>query len=108
MGDTSLYYKEALQELAYQLLLDRNQKLAASYREDNNIDELEKIIIEEKSKISERKFYYNAGIAMCKVFTRVDMEGYTDPFNACIGGMIDFEHFIGVDLYPGRCESEIE
>lgn len=108
LGDTSLYYKEALQELSYQLLFDKNQKTAASYRENNNITELEKIIMEEKSKISERKFYYNAGIAMCKVFTRVNREGYIDPFNACIGGMIDFEDFIGVDLSSGRCKSEIE
>ena len=96
MGDPELYYREFLQTLAYHIFIYNDEKLAMNLKDERSVKKLEDIILDQKSKLSDKDFYYAAGKATGYVVKRVDVEDGTDGFNACIGGFCEFEHFIGI------------
>lgn len=95
MGCPDIYYKQAIQDLAYLLACEEDLKLARKMYEEDSEEKLEQFILEQKSKISEKKFYYNAGISCQSVFYEADQEG-CDALNASAAGIIEFEYFIGL------------
>ena len=97
MGNPSLYYKRALQYFSHCLACeDKNRKLAKELCEEESDDRLEKYILEKKKKMSEKLFYYDAGRTSQSVFDEANEEG-CDAFNACCGGIYEFEHLIGLN-----------
>lgn len=96
MGCPRVYYLRALQCLAYALVYDLDQKLARTLNEQTDITMLEDFINGRRKEISEKEFYYAAGGAAQCVVEEAYQEG-TDPFNASIGGINEFEDFIELE-----------
>ena len=96
MGCPSIYYKRALQCFAHALVYMEDSKLAKELSEEKSEEKLEAFILDKKKTYGEKQFYYDAGrIAEC-VLNEADKEG-CDALNACIGGLYDFECFIGLE-----------
>lgn len=96
MGCPTVYYKEALQSFAYYLTCNTDMGLAKKLNEEDNIEKLEKFILEKKQNISTESFFYNAGRASMYTLNDADKNDGCDGFNACIGGLSSFDHFIGI------------
>lgn len=96
MGNPSWYYKKCLQNFAHALVFMENPKLAKEISKEISEEKLENFIMEQKSKMDEKHFYFSAGEA-CR-FTLDDADRYegNDAFNACIGGCCEFEYFLGL------------
>ena len=97
MGCPTIYYKEALQSFAYYLNCHTDMKLAKQLNEENNIEKLERHIMEKKNSVSTEQFFYNAGMASMYTLNDADENGGCDGFNACIGGLNMFDNFIGLE-----------
>lgn len=96
MGNPDIYYKRAMQELAYCLAFDENNyKLARELYRENSISKLENFISECKVRMNEKLFFYNAGLASQRIFDAAYEEG-CDSVNAACGGTSEFEDFIGL------------
>jgi hypothetical protein len=97
MGCPHIYYHRALQFLAYTIACEENnRKLAKELCEEINIEKLEQYILSKKEGMSDKEFYYAAGGATQAVIEEAYQEG-TDPLNASIGGIDEFENFIGLE-----------
>lgn len=97
MGCPTIYYKEALQSLAYYLTCHTNMDLAKELNEEDDIAKLEKFILKKKQNISTELFFYNAGMASMYTLNDANENGGCDGFNACIGGLNMFDNFIGLE-----------
>lgn len=96
MGCPHIYYKRALQYLAHALIYMENSKLAKELFEETSEKKLETFILHKKSQMADNLFYYDAGRASQRVMTEAYEEG-CDPLNASIGGIIEFEDFVGIE-----------
>ena len=96
MGSTHVYYKKALQTFAYGLNYMTDKKKAESMGDEPSIDVLEKEINKWKQELSKENFYYEAGRASEVVLNIADENDGCDGFNACIGGLYEFETFLGL------------
>lgn len=94
MGNPRKYYKQALRYLAYFVYME-DKNLANQLFEENSTEKLECFISDKKSQISEKEFFFNAGVAERQVMHEADEEGI-DAFNAACGGLYEFECFIGL------------
>lgn len=97
MGCPDIYYKRALQCFAYALVHLEDNKLAKELLNEESEEKLEEFILNKKKTYDEKQFYYNAGRTTEFVLNESEKEG-CDAFNACIGGLCQFEYFVGVEL----------
>lgn len=97
MGCPDIYYKRALQCLAYALVHLEDNKLVKELLNEKSEEKLEELILNKKDSYDEKQFYYNAGRTTEFVLNEADQED-CDAFNACIGGLNQFEYFIGLEL----------
>lgn len=95
MGCPSNYYKYALQCFAHALVYMEDKNLAKELFEEKSEDKLEKFILEKKKTYNKKQFYHDAGRTYEYVLNEADEED-CDAFNACIGGLIIFDSFIGL------------
>ena len=96
MGNPTIYYKRALQDFAYNLAWeDEDFYTANRLIEENSIEVLETYIAFQKDKMDENLFFYNAGHTTVNIINQAYEEG-GDPLNASIGGLNEFEYFIGI------------
>lgn len=95
MGNPRIYYKRALQCFAHCLTYMEDKKLAKELCEEESEEKLEQFILQKKEQIDEKEFFYNAGRTCQGVLDEAADEG-CDPFNACCGGLVEFEYFIGL------------
>ena len=97
MGCPDIYYKKVLQAFCYDLAYDTNEEDANKlYREQNN-EKLENFILEKKNSMKEQQFYYEAGMTTQSLLCAANEDGI-DAFNACLGGVFQFECLIGVEV----------
>lgn len=109
MGSPTVWYKTALENFAYLLLIEpidsSIQYNSISESVDKmSIEELEATIRNELKNICTEKFFFNAGIAMAQMIEEAYKCG-CDSVNAAACGAIDFQNFIG--LYNDDDETEI-
>jgi len=97
MGCPTIFYKKALQSLAYYLTCHTDMDLAKELNEEDDTEKLEKFILKKKQNISTKLFFYNAGVACMYTLKDADENDGCDGFNACIGGLSMFENFIGLE-----------
>ena len=88
MGCPDVYYKRIL------ILFLRNLGVDISVSELSE-DNLESMVLLEKQNITEKDFYYEAGSAVTQIITESILNDSCDKVNACIGGVVNFEEFIG-------------
>ena len=101
MGKPEYYYKHILAHFAYIILTDNGDLMKAiedEYPDYSSIkvEELEKLILERKENRLEKEFFYNAGIAAHAAIVDAENNGGIDGFNACVGGLTLFKHFLGL------------
>lgn len=94
MGCPERYYKEALKKFAHSLWFDSNKKKARQLADEESIKELEDAIRIQKENTNVIDFVFDAGISAGMVLESADRDGGCDGFNACLGGLSDFEDFI--------------
>lgn len=94
MGCPERYYKEALQKFAHSLWFDSNKKKAKQLVDEESIKELKDAIRTQKENANMIDFVFDAGISAGMVLESADRDGGCDGFNACLGGLSDFEDFI--------------
>ena len=95
MGCPHIYYKRALQYFAHALAYMEDTKLAKELFEETSEKKLENFILLKKEQMKEKEFYYDAGRTSQCVLEEADEE-CNDAFNAAIGGLNEFEYFIGI------------
>lgn len=96
MGNPSIYYKRSLQNFAHCLAAeDNNFSLAKKLYEEESEEVLEDFILQKKDEIDEKLFFYDAG-RTCQVVIQEAYEEGCDALNASIGGLNEFEYFIGI------------
>lgn len=95
MGCPDFYYKRALQYLSYNLTCFDDMKSAKELLGEESEEKLEHFLLDKKNQINEKQFYYNAGIAWHEVLDEARNTG-NDALNASIGGLTEFEYFIGI------------
>lgn len=96
MGNPDIYYKRALQSFAHCLAAeDNNWSLARKLYEEESETVLEEFILQKKCEMDEKQFFYDAG-RTCQVIFHEAYEEGCDPLNASIGGIYEFECFIGL------------
>lgn len=96
MGCPEIYYKSALQCFAHALIRLEDDKLAKELLNEMSDEKLEQFILDKKKIYNEKQFYYDAGRTTEFVLNEADQDG-CDAFNACIGGLYQFECFIGLE-----------
>ena len=89
MGCPDVYYKKFL------ISFLRNLRVAINMSELSE-DDLESMVLLEKQNITEKDFYYEAGSAVAQIMAESIVNDSCDRVNACIGGLVNFEEFIGV------------
>ena len=89
MGCPDVYYRKIL------ILFLRNLGIAVDMSELSE-DNLENMVLLERQNISEKDFYYEAGLAVAQIMAESMIDDSCDKINACIGGLVNFEEFIGV------------
>ena len=89
MGCPDVYYKRIL------ILFLRNLGVDISVSGLSE-DDLESMVLLEKQNIAEKDFYYEAGSAAVEIMAESIVNDSCDRVNACIGGVVNFEEFIGV------------
>lgn len=95
MGNPYEWYKTALEYLA-RMLSDRSRRLTTF--ESMSKEDLETYITERRSQISEKAFYYCAGVAAANMCADAGDAG-CDAMNAAICGLAQFEDFIDFDYH---------
>lgn len=93
MGNPYAWYKSSLEYLAH-LLTDNSRNIKIF--ENMSQEELERYIGEHRRQISDKCFYYRAGIAAAYMIDDADKCG-CDALNASAGGLAQFEEFIGIE-----------
>lgn len=89
MGCPDVYYRKIL------ILFLRNLRIAVDMSELSE-DNLESMILLEKQNISERNFYYEAGLVVAQIMAESMIDDSCDKVNACIGGLVNFEELLGL------------
>lgn len=95
MGSPFVWYKVALENFVVNLGIVPVDKKPNEISEMSR-EELETIIRDRSNRISEKKFYYNAGISIAQMLEEVNNTGSCDALNAACGGLGEFEDFIGI------------
>lgn len=96
MGSPEIYYKRTLQAFAYNLNYATNKERAELLYEEESVNILEEEIMRWKDSLGEKEFYYQAGRTTEYVLNIADKNDGCDGFNACLGGIYNFENFIGI------------
>lgn len=91
MGRPEKYCKQALQELACEFV---DGAKAEDIKNEKDRKALENIIADCKKIVSDKDFYFASGMIFHSVFVRSYEHDGNDGFNACLGGLSDFEDFI--------------
>ena len=94
MGNPSLYYRKALQQFAHNLLIGVDVNKAAQMTNEKSIEKLEYEIKERRKNIDDADFAFNAGIVAGALVICADRDDGCDGFNACLGGISEFEEFV--------------
>ena len=89
MGYPDVYYKKFL------ISFLRNLRVAINMSELSE-DDLESMVLLKKQNITEKEFYYEAGLSVARTIDEIVINDSCDKINACIGGLVNFEEFIGV------------
>ena len=89
MGCPDVYYKKFL------ILFLRNLGVDINMSELSE-DDLESMVLLEKQNIAEKDFYYEAGLVAAQIMAESIVNDSCDKVNACIGGLVNFEEFIGI------------
>lgn len=97
MGSPMWSYLEVLQNFAYILTIQKDQKLAMKLYEEESYKKLEEYIKEKCKEFSNNEWFYYAGMAFERTLNRIYEEDSCDAFNAAIGGTTMFEEFIGLE-----------
>ena len=94
MGNPSLYYRKALQQFAHNLLIDADVDMARKMQDEKSIDILESEIENIKEHIDKYDFIFKAGFIVGHFLTYTMEHDGCDGFNACLGGLSNFEDFV--------------
>ena len=89
MGCPDVYYKKFL------ISFLRNLRVAINMLELSE-DDLESMVLLKKQNITEKEFYYEAGLSVARTIDEIVISDSYDKINACIGGLANFEEFIGI------------
>jgi hypothetical protein len=96
MGNPSIFYKRALQNFAHCLAAEEDKwALAKQLYAEESEEILEEYILKCKSEMDEIRFFYDAG-RTCQVIFHEAYEEGCDAINASIGGVSEFDSFIGL------------
>lgn len=95
MGSPDLYYKKVLQALSHNLLFMEDEVKAHDMYKEESVEKLEDFVLGQKQNMDEKHFYYEAGKSCQYVLNMAEKVG-TDAFNACFGGLFEFEDLIGL------------
>lgn len=95
MGCPDIYYKKALQFLAYGLAVEENRQLANKMFDEASEEELEQFVLTKRNQMEDKEFYYQAGRVTEIVLDDAQRTG-CDALNASICGLAEFEYFIGI------------
>lgn len=93
MGCPENYYRNALQRFAYNLVYP-DKKRAKQLLNEASIEKLEDEIKAQKDKSDIKEFIYTAGMVSGMVLECADRDDGCDGFNACMGGLYEFENFV--------------
>lgn len=94
MGNPSLYYRKALQQFAHNLLIDSDVDMARKMQDEKSIDILESEIENIKEHIDKYDLIFKAGFVVGHILTYTSEHEGCDGFNACLGGISEFEEFV--------------
>lgn len=94
MGCPDNYYRKALQRFAHNLLIRVDVNKAAQMMNEKSIEKLEYEIKEQRKNIDDANFAFDAGIVVGAVVICADRDDGCDGFNACLGGISEFEEFV--------------
>lgn len=94
MGCPDNYYRKALQRFAHNLLIGVDVNKAAQMVNEKSIEKLEYEIKEQRKNIDDADFAFDAGIVAGVVLICADRDDGCDGFNACLGGISEFEEFV--------------
>lgn len=94
LGCPERYYKEALQSFAHALYFESDKKKAKQLLHEESVEKLENEIVSCKEYVNEKDFIFDAGMACGILYETSNRDDGCDGFNACLGGLNDFEEFI--------------
>lgn len=94
MGCPDIYYREALQRFAHNLLIGADANKAAQMSNEKSIEKLEYEIREQRKNTDDADFVFDAGIVAGAILICADRDGGCDGFNACLSGISEFEEFV--------------
>lgn len=94
LGCPERYYKEALQNFAHALYFESDKKKAKRLLHEESVEKLENEIVSRKEYVNEKDFIFDAGMAAGILYETSNRDDGCDGFNACLGGLNDFEEFI--------------
>lgn len=94
MGCPGMYYKKALQNFAYSLYRFSDKEKAQQLLNEDSVAKIEKEITARKENISVEEFIFEAGFVAGTVLECADRDDGCDGFNACLGGLNEFEEFV--------------
>lgn len=94
MGYPGRYYKEALQNFAHKLYFDSDKKKAKEMLNEASVEKLENEIKVKRGDIQTKDFLFDAGMVAGILFKTANRDDGNDGFNACLGGLYQFEGFI--------------
>ena len=93
MGCPENYYRDALQRFAYSVVCS-DKKRAKQLLNEYSIEKLENEIKVQKDKLDIKEFIYTAGMIGGMVLESANRDDGCDGFNACMGGLYEFENFV--------------
>lgn len=94
MGCPGRYYKEALWNFTHKLYFDSDKKKAKEMLNEESVEKLEQEIREQRNNVDAIDFIFDAGIVAGIVLECADRDDGCDGFNACLGGISEFEEFV--------------
>lgn len=94
MGYPGRYYKEALQNFAHKLYFDSDKKKAKEMLNEASVEKLENEIKVKRGDMQTKDFLFDAGMVAGILFKTANRDDGNDGFNACLGGLYQFEGFI--------------
>lgn len=94
MGCPDIYYRKALQRFAHNLLIGVDAYKAEQMTNEKSIAKLEHEIREQRKHVDAIDFIFDAGIVAGIVLKCADRDDGCDGFNACLGGVSEFEEFV--------------